>query len=191
VDGALSVRPLVIGSQEKDLLRAPFPKCVPFCPNSNTAIVAIPRKRQQQTVLASRGSICSERFISQERIFGDNHDFQRHKPCLSGWFFHEYGLKSDPLNKHTPEAPQGRECLAKRYPKCERRWTKTKVSALLARRGTSSREAPHYTQRIEEFFGRLQHSETKKVHRRTKTNPTPGSWEIEKSALRMSQGDYR
>jgi hypothetical protein len=50
MDGALCLRPLVIGSQENDLLRA-----VPFGRNSVTAIVASPRKGQQQTVPASGG----------------------------------------------------------------------------------------------------------------------------------------
>jgi len=59
MDGALCVRPHVIGSQENDLLRAPFPECVPFGRNSDTAIVASPRKEQQQTVLASGASIGS------------------------------------------------------------------------------------------------------------------------------------
>src|SRR5258707_15177716 len=51
---APSIRPRVIGSQGNDLLLAPFAKCVLFCPNSNTAIVASLRKRQQQTVHTSR-----------------------------------------------------------------------------------------------------------------------------------------
>src|SRR5882724_750165 len=53
MDGALCVRPHVIDSQENDLLRAPFPECVPFGRNSDTAIVASPRKGQQQTVPAT------------------------------------------------------------------------------------------------------------------------------------------
>ncbi|PYT46995.1 MAG: hypothetical protein DMG44_19295 [Acidobacteria bacterium] len=53
MDGALCLRPLVMGSPENDLLRAPFPECVPFGRNSDTAIVASPRKGQQQTVPAT------------------------------------------------------------------------------------------------------------------------------------------
>jgi hypothetical protein len=63
MDGAFCVRPHVIDSQENDLLRAPFPECVPFGRNSDTAIVASLRKEQQQTVLASGGSIENENFL--------------------------------------------------------------------------------------------------------------------------------
>src|SRR5882724_6055538 len=67
MDGALCVRPLVIGSQENDLLRAPFPECVPFGRNSDTAIVASPGKGQQQTALATGESIGIEDFLGAEQ----------------------------------------------------------------------------------------------------------------------------
>lgn len=65
---ALCVRPLVIGSQGNDLRRAPYRKCVPFCPNSNTAIVARPRKRQQQ----SHNWLLSFRRIAIRNLLADS-----------------------------------------------------------------------------------------------------------------------
>src|SRR5260370_17411102 len=48
-DGAQSFRPLVKSSSGNDLLRAPFPGCVPFGHGSYSPSIASPRKHQQQT----------------------------------------------------------------------------------------------------------------------------------------------
>jgi hypothetical protein len=75
---ALCVRPLMIGSQGNDLQRAPYPKCVPFCPNSNTAIVARPRKRQQQTVLGAEA--VKMRIVSGEVQIADGAGLEKAGP---------------------------------------------------------------------------------------------------------------
>src|SRR5260370_15699453 len=53
-------------SSGNNLLRAPFPGCVPFGHGFCSPSIASPRKSQQQTALASRGSAPIGRFIPAE-----------------------------------------------------------------------------------------------------------------------------
>jgi hypothetical protein len=56
MDGALCFRPLVKGSSGKDVLRAPFPGCVPLGHGSCSPSIAIPGKWQQETRVVEWGS---------------------------------------------------------------------------------------------------------------------------------------